>query len=104
MSRKQADGRAVRARVRARTRRGAPLPEWLAEATAPRALVCAGRAVVEGCRAVAELAPERIALETGRGPVRIEGEGLEIERMQAGSVMVRGRIRALLLGDGDARA
>ena len=91
---------------RRRTRAGAPLPEWLGDAAsaAPRALVCANRAVVEGCGAVAEFTPRAVVLETRRGRMRVEGEGLAIDRLREGSVAVRGQIAAVRLEDGHARA
>ena len=106
MSRKARNSREVRKSVRRRTRRSAPLPEWLSQAAgcAPRALVCADRAVIEGALAVADLSARAVALETRRGRVWIEGEELAIDRMDGGCVVVRGRVAAVRLEEADARA
>ena len=106
MSRERKKAREARARVRRRTRKGAPLPEWLtgAAAAAPRALLCADRAVVEGYTSIADISPEQVVLETRRGTMRVEGEGLEIDRLREGSVAVRGRIASVRLGKGNGHA
>ena len=98
---KKSIGPVVRNRPDVR-RKGAVAPQWLAQAGVPRAVVCGrGYLAVEGCGQVEAFSPESIALAGPGGSMRIGGAGLTISRECEHTLVVRGRIDHISLGDAD---
>ena len=81
-------------------KKGVNAPQWLAQAGVPRAVVCAREYLaVEDCGQVEEFSPETIALSGAGGSMRIDGAGLTISRECEHTLVVRGRIDRISLGD-----
>ena len=55
------------------------------------------RALVENHRGLAAYSPERVDVQTVSGGVSVTGEGLELEAMDAGALLVTGRILSVEL-------
>ena len=57
--------------------------------------LCGGRqALIEGHRGILEYTPERIVVSFGREKLSLNGDSLRLRAMNAGELLVSGRIRA----------
>lgn len=64
-----------------------------------RLTLCGGRqALIEGQRGILEYNPERIVISFGREKLSLTGDGLLLRAMNAGELLVTGRIRAVEWG------
>ena len=60
-----------------------------------RLTLCAGRqALIEGYRGLLEYTPDRIVVSFGREKLSLAGDSLRLKAMNAGELLVMGRIRA----------
>jgi len=60
-----------------------------------RLTLCGGRqALVEGHRGILEYTQERIVVSFGREKLSLTGSGMKLEAMNAGELLITGRIRA----------
>ena len=60
-----------------------------------RLTLCAGRqALIEGYRGLLEYTPDRIVVSFGREKLSLAGDNLRLKAMNAGELLVMGRIRA----------
>ena len=86
----------------------APALEWLRDAVGgeARATVAAGRrALIENHAGILEYGPELVRLSARNGEIRVQGRELTLSEVRAHSLIVNGRIDAVLLppeGDGHA--
>lgn len=70
------------------------LPEGIVPG-AGRLTLCGGRqALIEGQRGILEYTPERIVVSFGREKLSLSGDNLYLHAMNAGELLVTGRIRA----------
>ena len=70
------------------------LPEEIMPGTG-RLTLCGGRqALIEGQRGILEYTPERIVVSFGREKLSLTGDSLYLRAMNAGELLVTGRIRA----------
>ena len=70
------------------------LPEELLPGQGKLSL-CGGRqALIEGYRGILEYTPERIAVSMGRETLSLTGDNLRLQAMNAGELLITGRIRA----------
>lgn len=64
-----------------------------------RVTLCGGRqALIEGHRVLLEYTTERIVVSFGREKLTLAGDGLSLRAMNAGELLVTGRIRAVEWG------
>ena len=60
-----------------------------------RLTLCGGRqALIEGQRGILEYSPDRIVISFGREKLSLTGDSLLLRAMNAGELLVTGRIRA----------
>ena len=60
-----------------------------------RLSLCGGRqALIEGHRGLLEYTPERIAVSMGHETLSLTGDNLRLQAMNAGELLITGRIRA----------
>ena len=60
-----------------------------------RLTLCGGRqALIEGHRGLLEYTPERIAVSMGRETLSLSGDNLRLQAMNAGELLITGRIHA----------
>ncbi len=69
------------------------LPEELLPGRGRLTLDGGRQALVEGQRGILEYTPERIAVSFGREKLTLSGDGLRIKAMNAGELLITGRIR-----------
>ena len=70
------------------------LPEGLLPGNGRLTLSGGRQALIEGHRGILEYTPERVAVSFGREKLSITGDGLRLRAMNAGELLITGRIRA----------
>ena len=70
------------------------LPEELFPGGGRLTLSGGRQALVEGQRGILEYTPGRIVVSFGREKLSLQGEGLKVQAMNAGELLITGRIRA----------
>ena len=53
------------------------------------------QALIEGQRGILEYTPERLVVSFGREKLSLSGDGLKLQAMNAGELLVSGRIRTV---------
>ena len=69
------------------------LPEELFPGGGKLTLSGGRQALIEGQRGILEYTPERIVVSFGREKLSLSGDGLKLQAMNAGELLVTGRIR-----------
>ena len=69
------------------------LPEELLPGRGRLTLDGGRQALIEGQRGILEYTPERIVVSFGREKLSLSGDGLRLRAMNAGELLVTGRIR-----------
>lgn len=70
------------------------LPAGLLPGEGRLTLSCGRQALIEGHRGILDYTPERIVVSFGREKLSLVGDGMRLEAMNAGEILVFGRIRA----------
>ena len=70
------------------------LPEELFPGGGRLTLSGGRQALIEGQRGILEYTPERIVVSFGREKLSLSGDGLRLQAMNAGELLVTGRLRA----------
>ena len=68
------------------------LPGEIIPGAGSLSIIAGRRALVEGYRGLLEYSPERVVLALERGKITIGGSGLVIRTMNAGALVISGRI------------
>jgi sporulation protein YqfC len=69
------------------------LPEELFPGGGRLTLSGGRQALIEGQRGILEYTPERLVVSFGREKLSLSGDGLKLQAMNAGELLVSGRIR-----------